>query len=321
MALRDKELLVITQELTLLRANLLKEQSKLRQVVCEQSKLLKQQDQELKELRRQNQTLLLASSKAKLMMDDCDMDTPSSEESSPKSSFSKVPKPDGIKTRQLFTKLESDTVKKNHSDEHINRVSDPPRLLPKSTEPVKPPVPSRAGVNRKLLIKQQHNTNVSKDPQLETSDQSSTITPPVPSARSTSLNASVLKEDRFDSGRESDADGSLCLGSNSSLASPVSRSVSTRSDDGFSSSHEDSPSLISSGKGAGPSSQIRQLTNHRAVQKPSDIKFRSKLRSSTIPPSPSSGLSVLEEHKVVTSSGCDPISDGTTVTYWTEPYV
>jgi hypothetical protein len=56
--------------------------------------------------------------------------------------------------------------------------------------------------------------------------------------------------------------------------------------------------------------QIRTMTNHRAVQKPSDIKNRSKLKTSAI-----SNLSVLEEHQV---SGEGQV---TTVTYWTEPYL
>ena len=57
-------------------------------------------------------------------------------------------------------------------------------------------------------------------------------------------------------------------------------------------------------------SPSRQLTNHRAVQKPSDIKFRAKLKSTVV-----SNLAVLEEHQVT--------GDGqvTTVTYWTEPYL
>ena len=57
--------------------------------------------------------------------------------------------------------------------------------------------------------------------------------------------------------------------------------------------------------------QIKTMTNHRAVQKPSDIKNRSKLKA----PSSISNLSVLEEHQV---SGEGQV---TTVTYWTEPYL
>ena len=57
--------------------------------------------------------------------------------------------------------------------------------------------------------------------------------------------------------------------------------------------------------------QIKTMTNHRAVQKPSDIKNRSKLKA----PSSISNLSVLEEHQV---SGEGQV---TTVTYWTEPHL
>jgi hypothetical protein len=47
-----------------------------------------------------------------------------------------------------------------------------------------------------------------------------------------------------------------------------------------------------------------------AFQKPSDLKFRAKLKSTVV-----SNLAVLEEHQVT--------GDGqvTTVTYWTEPYL
>lgn len=119
-------------------------------------------------------------------------------------------------------------------------------------------------------------------------------------------------------------------------------SAGSNGDEGFSSSHEDQSSLStpplpppppppprttsSSSSPEGDTHRGRQLTNHhRAVQKPRDIKYRSKLKSNS-----TSTLGVLEEHQVVSSvggggggGGC-AVPDGTavtTVTYWTEPYL
>ena len=72
-------------------------------------------------------------------------------------------------------------------------------------------------------------------------------------------------------------------------------------DEGFCSSHEDQTNHKSHNNNS-TVSPSRQLTNHRGVQKPSDIKYRSKLRST-------SNLGALEEHQVISNA---PI---TTVTY------
>lgn len=304
---------------------MLKEQKKLQQMLKEKETLLEKQESELKELRKQNKKLVLTHNKTKLMMlaqeDHRDMDTPSSEESSPKSSFSKVSKVE-IKQRVIANKLAGLALEDNsHSSKEstlrsvvkIGDESSPPSVPPKRPEiksppplqprlsqkdsNVKPPVPSRAGVNKKL----------NKPP-----------APPAPPVRTSSMKSS-LKE--VDSGRDSD---DFATDPETSLNNISTESLATnRSDEGFHSSHEDFTKTgghqppLPPPRNSGAIPDIRQLTNHRAVQKPSDIKYRSKLRSATIPPSP--GLGVLKEHQVVTSSG--EIGDVTTVTYWTEPYL
>ena len=265
----------------------MKEQQRLRNVIKDKDLRIQRQETELRELKR-----LKAKAKAK---DEFAMDTPSSEETSPKSSFStKVPKVE-IKARALNKKLEEAEAAVRVISINDSKNDSPPKLFPKAKSydcPPKPPVPSRAGVNRKLNKPNQDEIT--------------------PKARNKEL-------DRSDSGRESgdatDGDGSFAL------------NVSSRSDDGFSSSHEDAgkpqpPPRTTSMSSVDHHAAIRQLTNHRAVQKPSDIKHRSKLRSSTVPNPNSTGdleLSVADARKVVTSSGS--VGDIATVTYWTEPYV
>lgn len=80
-------------------------------------------------------------------------------------------------------------------------------------------------------------------------------------------------------------------------------------DEGFCSSHEDHHPTIKdhhhhhqSRHFNNASQPSRTLTNHRGVQKPSEVKYRSKLRST-------SNLGALEEHQVISNA---PI---TTVTY------
>jgi len=249
------------------------------------------------DLQKQNKKLQVL---ATVRDDDRDMDTPSSEDNSPKSSFSNKAAKIEIKQRINHPPpLPDDIVGQIVPLPLAKR---PPPPIPPVTQ--KPPVPSRAGIDRKL--------------------QKSNIIPPPPPVRSVSLNCgNIITKD--DSGRESDAttdinDQDMC-GKNG----PDDNMVA--GDEGFCSSHEDqhnnnnsnqlqksiydnyleSVGLNSKSIVATPS---RLLTNHRAMQKPSDIKFRSKLKSTTI-----SNLAVLEEHQVT--------DDGlvTTVTYWTEPYL
>ena len=280
---------------------MMKEQKQLREKLGDREAVIAHQESELKELKRQNKKLQMSSNKAKLLImadDHRDMDTPSSEDTSPKSSFSNK----SILANKLVSALGDNLV----STVQLPEI--PPRPIKAAAEgAIKPPVPSRAGVNRKL--------------------QQGPRPPPVPPARTSSMSTSQKSYD--DSGREESDDNAGDTINNVSTESLV------KSDDGFCSSHEESGRLRlapasappRSGSGLSSSSSsasdsnvpaIRQLTNHRAVQRPSDIKFRSKLRSATIPPSPTSlasNLSVLQEHQV-SSPG-----DGTTVTYWTEPYL
>jgi hypothetical protein len=239
--------------------------------------------------------------------DDRDMDTPSSEDSSPKSSFSN--KAAKIEIKPRINQHPSPVIVLDEAVQIVPSLAKrpPPPIPAPSILPVtqKPPVPSRAGIDRKL--------------------QRSGVVPPPPPVRSVSLNSgpSPSKED---SGRESDATD---IDFHQDMCGRNGTDDSTAAgDEGFCSSHEDqhnnnnnnnqlqkslydsyleSVGLNTKSIVATPS---RLLTNHRAVQKPSDIKFRSKLKSTTV-----SNLAVLEEHQVT--------GDGlvTTVTYWTEPYL
>ena len=498
---------------------MLKEQKRLEMVIVEKQAQMDAQAIETERLKKMNKVLsqqmanLQSKSKLMAMLEDRDMDTPSSEDSSPKSSFSTKTTKIEIKPRSLnnellspdsssdmvVTVLPSMSVPSSNSSstnlvgnlptdnihgvrgspmrviptssqhqlgqnvtvgllststsskrdqilpslslpvnqDNLGSLGHSPDILSPSSSPKKPPIPSRAGVNKKL----QKSSPTSQPP------------PPPPRVSSNKRNSS--REDKTDSGRESDDQNTsrLCLnvndpafeyvtgqiinsnntgdGSNpvrtkgkqvNFLASsspkrdvnPVTMSGRTTTtqknfeeyknsnefnktktnrqktylhpnnntdekenkfnngdrttDEGFSSSHEDhnqqislSPSSSQAGyddylnyaglnqKSIGhpspssmvvpanktstlPSSnisalsnntinssnnnnnsnnQIKTMTNHRAVQKPSDIKNRSKLKA----PSSISNLSVLEEHQV---SGEGQV---TTVTYWTEPYL
>ena len=413
------DLSAIAQELTFLQSNMLKEQKRLEEVIRTKDDVLLQQREQLENLREQNKKLQMLT-KAKLMLrddEDKDMDTPSSEDSSPKASFSKGPKAE-IKSRSkaappeakaaaagcaiqtsapVATLIAGETEQIRHDLRSMMQTQpDPPAPPPKGrsgTDPVvatrptraaplgacspgsdgggnKPPIPSRAAVNKKL--QQQQHQHQSPPP------------PPIPARNQAPRAAKSPKEERIDSGRESDdfatandssfdeskmkknfkeflrdnmssyatsAAAAAGAGGSSSMVRrtpPFSSgtasvlSAGSNGDEGFSSSHEDQSSLStppppppppprttsasSSPEGSDPQ-KGRQLTNHhRAVQKPRDIKYRSKLKSNS-----TSTLGVLEEHQVVSSvrdgggGGCvagpDSAAAVTTVTYWTEPYL
>jgi len=412
------DLSAIAQELTFLQSNMVKEQKRLEEVIRSKDGVLVQQKGELENLKEQNKKLQMLT-KAKLMLrddGDKDMDTPSSEDSSPKASFSKGPKAEiksrskanetksgcGIQTSApVATLIAGETEQIRHDMRSMMqtrpdpptpppkcRPADPaaapsppaPAVLPRPARvaPIgacspnsdggnKPPVPSRAAVNKKL--QEQQHQHQSPPP------------PPIPARSQAPKATRSPKEERIDSGRESDdfaavndssfdeskmkknfkeflrdnmssyATGATttATGGGSSIVRrtpPFSASASVLSagsngDEGFSSSHEDQSSLStpplpppppppprttsSSSSPEGDTHRGRQLTNHhRAVQKPRDIKYRSKLKSNS-----TSTLGVLEEHQVVSSvgggggGGC-AVPDGTavtTVTYWTEPYL
>ncbi len=297
-ARRDEELSLIHRELVFLQSNLLKEQKRLRELVEDKERTIQRQEAEIRKF---------AGSKKRLVIHDDTTTATSSEDSSPKSSFSKAPK---VEVRQRTTAGDPPPPPPRLLVNHHHQQQQQQQQQQSSAEqsPNKPPVPSRAGVNRKL----------NKAP------------PPPPPVRNSDLTKIISTS--FDSGRE-ESDG---------FATDSSSNVVSSKDEGFSSSHEalsqegeqsSSPpppqppprtSSSSSSSSSGDQQQhvtIRQLSNHRTMQKPSDIKHRSKLRSNTIPPSVNvvTRLGVLREHQVVTTDGEN--GEKTTVTYWTEPYL
>ena len=329
----DEELAAVERELTFLQANMLKEQKRLESIIVEKMAALADQESEMERLRKQNKKLLTNSKLLAAMVDqDRDMDTPSSEDSSPKSSFSNKAAKIEIKPRLPVTDLATSPTKddalpttttttalQKPVQTSLPKRAPPPPPVPEhfqnvTTASQKPPVPSRAGIDRKL--------------------QKSGLPPPPP-VRSVSLLTGSVTPTKDDSGRDSDAT------ENEFHQHHAERHVKTRlvnpsdvdgvaaGDEGFCSSHEDhhnNNNIMNNNNnnravydsylesiGLSTKSVVspsRQLTNHRAVQKPSDIKFRAKLKSTVV-----SNLAVLEEHQVT--------GDGqvTTVTYWTEPYL
>ncbi len=396
---RVDDLSAISQELVFLESNMVKEQKRLQEIIKGKDDALKRQEEELEKLRKQNKKLQMLA-KAKMMLlgeqDDRDMDTPSSEDSSPKASFSKVPKVE-IKPRALASKItekamttgsgggvktsapvasliegETEQIRQDMRKMMLqpkegtppvpppkHKASDPPpAVLPRparaapigacspsssseSGSVTKPPVPSRAAVNKKLQGK--------PPPQLPPTS-SSSVPPPLPQrSPATRGSAKSTKEERVDSGRESDdfggaersndssfedsrmkktfneflQDNMTSYAATTSTARSSSSVQSLTGDEGFSSSHEDHlnpappppPPRTTSATGD-DSQRVRQLTNHhRAVQKPRDIKYRSKLKSNS-----TSSLGVLEEHQVAATEDGSGAAV-TTVTYWTEPYL
>ena len=320
----DEELSAIERELTFLQANMLKEQKRLEAIIAEKMAALATQETEVDRLRKQNKKLLTNAQTSKLfaaMMDqDRDMDTPSSEDSSPKSSFSNKSAKIEIKPRLPLQNIDPLDLHTPTKEDHLpdsppvllitKRPPPPPPASTSSpaTSPVsqKPPVPSRAGIDRKL--------------------QKSGMPPPPP-VRSVSLLNGCVTPTKDDSGRDSDAtDHEFHHLEHRARARINPDDNFVAGDEGFCSSHEDhhnNNNNVNNSRAVYDSylesiglntksviSPSRQLTNHRGVQKPSDIKFRAKLKSTAV-----SSLAVLEEHQVT--------GDGqvTTVTYWTEPYL
>lgn len=298
------------------------------------------------------------------------MDTPSSEDSSPKSSFNnKAGSPaaklslatqstsavaDNLGVRSKLTKLlsgsstsasaksalkqglpvssliasETDHIRSDILSIHHHHTATPPTAFSKSTPDLtKPPVPSRAGVN-KILQKQGGGPKVPTRypppaPPVRTSSITGKSRKPLPDPEVTEVTEVATKRvERMDSGRESDLDRSSSFGrddlnlsalsaSSGLVGSPPQSRIS--GDEGFSSSHEDKPPVppprsTSSGGTAGP----RAVANHhRDVQKPSEVKLRSKFKST-------SNLGTLEEshHGGRLGDGGDP-----GVAYWSGPYL
>ena len=279
----------------MLQSNMLNEQKRLESVIAEKQAVIDAQAAETDRLRKQNkklqQQMYSLQSKSKLMAlhlsnaEDRDMDTPSSEDSSPKSSFS---------TKSAATKIieiKSQQPTSKMSDEPRPLTKRPPPPPPNTNQVAKPPVPSRAGVNRKL---QQGNSS--------SSSKAVPTTPPIPPPRTTS----TARE--FDSGRESDDQSIRCAGV---TVTTVNSDIGSK-DEGFISETNGYEDYLDHA-GLNQKSILTPLKSHRNVQKPSDIKFRSSKKMKS-----ASSLSVLEEHQVTPSDGGSQV---TTVTYWTEPYL
>ena len=254
---------------------MLKERKRLETMVAEKNKALETLALENERLRKHTKKQSSSAIKLNKMSsaEDRDMDTPSSEDSSPKSSFSSKMSSTKVETKPPPpAKLAGATPPSKRP---------PPPPPPLATGP-KPPVPSRAGVDKLL----------SRSPNGPTSPSA-----PQPPVRTTSL--TTISVDRADSGRESD------LTSDVDHPSFKRQLFLCNQDEGFFSSHED-------GHASGQRSSARMIRNHREVLKPSDLKFRGKAKATS-----TSNLAVLEEHQV---TGCGG-SQVTTVTYWTEPYL
>ena len=294
----DKTLAFIARELALLQASMLKEQRRLETLVHEKTRAAEALSLENERLKKHNKKL---QSNVKMLSPDNDMDTPSSEDCSPKSSFSSKGSSPATTKVQVEVKRSTTTPKKLCENPTTSVTSTkilpqkrppppPPIISPNNhsnpgglvTKP-KPPVPSRAGVDKKLC---------------ETPRR-----PPMPPLRSTSLAGSPIDVPELQFGKSHNLGGNplqrVDSGRESDMTSDVEAVNNTRillnhQDEGFCSSHEDPPTG-------------RILVNHhRGVQKPSDLKFRAKVKATS--------LAVLEE----TEAGG---GQKTTVTYWTEPYL
>lgn len=199
--------------------------------------------------------------------DDQDMDTPSSEENSPKSSFT--------------NNFEKKQIVKIHYQNPVALAKRPPPPIPTQ----KPPIPSRAGIDQKL--------------------KTSNVDPRVKNVQ----HLTVVKQENDDSNHYK-------------FDRKAAEIITPAGDEGFYSSQEDQQysdqkSMYDSYlESLGLYSKCIVATpnllpvNHRSVQKPKDVKFRSKFKAQTV-----SNLAALEEHQV-TGNGLV-----TTVTYWTEPYL
>jgi len=334
---RRSQLEYLSRELLLLQANMQKEQKRLKNLTKEKDDFIQSQQTEIERLKRQNKRLYnMATAKTKKSLSTEGNDTSTSEDSSPKSSFSKVPKVE-MKPRGLNSEgagvIVNPTCLTPESSSDFSSMSitpEPAAMLSDSicsdldmsrSKLVKPPVPSRAGVNKKL-----HISSPRKLPE---------------------------KDERADSGRESDEtfdsdnfiivtndgeqeESGLIVKSIAALkpdflaaSSPRSSGRSTVSMNELQQNLNDmginrpdmainrpeesvankpnarvySSFLAEAGLNQRMiMSPIHQMTNHKG-DKPSDIKYRAKFRTS--------GISSIEQQ----------LDDNTTVTYWTEPFL
>jgi len=303
----DATLAYIARQLAFLQANMLKEQQKLEALVGEKSHALEALTLENERLRKQNKKLV-----SKNLSDT----TSSGGDSSAKSSFSSKssepprlppPTPTDNSSTTNAANDENQGAALPGSEPSVEELKPPPK---KTVCGPKPPVPSRAGINRLLM----QSASLAVTPAAATAN-----SVPLPPRRSTSLGISNSNLERADSGRESD----LTTSDVEHTTNIIGKRQTNSHDEGFCSSHEDS-----SGSG-GRSGGSRTAINHRDVQKPKDIKLRnSKAKSTaaanTSPGSASNSLQTLLEHQVVdndTSNSSNNSGGVTTVTYWTGSFL
>jgi len=308
----DATLAYIARQLAFLQANMLKEQQKLEAVVGEKTHALEALALENERLRKQNKKLV-----SKNLSDT----TSSGGDSSAKSSFSsksseppRLPPPDSSNTSNAAAANDED-----HDgaalpiEQSVEELKPPPKILVCGP---KPPVPSRAGINRLLMQSASLAVTPTAAPATPTAN-----TIPLPPRRSTSLGVNNSNLERADSGRESD----LTTSDVEHTTNIIGKRQTNSHDEGFCSSHEDSSG--SGGRGGGGS---RTAINHRDVQKPKDIKLRSSKAKSaaaaannTSPGSASNSLQTLLEHQVVEDTPSNSSNSGgvTTVTYWTGSFL
>lgn len=300
----DATLAYIARQLAFLQANMLKEQQKLEALVGEKSHALEALTLENERLRKQNKKLV-----SKNLSDT----TSSGGDSSAKSSFSSKssepprlpPPPTDNNSTTNAANDEDQGAALPGSEPSVEELKPPPK---KTVCGPKPPVPSRAGINRLLM----QSASLAVTPAAATAN-----SVPLPPRRSTSLGISNSNLERADSGRESD----LTTSDVEHTTNIIGKRQTNSHDEGFCSSHEDS-------SGSGGRSG-RTAINHRDVQKPKDIKLRnSKAKSTaaanTSPGSASNSLQTLLEHQVVdndTSNSSNNSGGVTTVTYWTGSFL
>jgi len=301
----DATLAYIARQLAFLQANMLKEQQKLEAVVGEKTHALEALALENERLRKQNKKLV-----SKNLSDT----TSSGGDSSAKSSFSskssepRLPPPDSSTGDAANDEDDTGALPVEPSVEELKPPPKKPVCGPK------PPVPSRAGINRLLM----QSASLAVTPAAATANAA-----PLPPRRSTSLGINSSNLERADSGRESD----LTTSDVEHTTNIIGKRQTNSHDEGFCSSHEDSSG--SGGRGGGGGSRTTAI-NHRAVQKPKDIKLRSSKAKSaaaaanTSPgsASASNSLQTLLEHQVVDDISNSSSSGGvTTVTYWTGSFL
>merc|ERR1712223_1150722 len=296
----DATLAYIARQLAFLQANMLKEQQKLEALVGEKSHALEALTLENERLRKQNKKLV-----SKNLSDT----TSSGGDSSAKSSFSSKsselprlpPPPTDNSSTTNAANNEDQGAALPGSEPSVEELKPPPK---KTVCGPKPPVPSRAGINRLLM----QSASLAVTPAAATAN-----SVPLPPRRSTSLGISNSNLERADSGRESD----LTTSDVEHTTNIIGKRQTNSHDEGFCSSHEDS-----SGSGGRSGGGSRTAINHRDVQKPKDIKLRnSKAKSTaaanTSPGSASNSLQTLLEHQVVdnyTSNSSNNSGGVTTVT-------